>query len=180
MPFDHFLTRRILKSTYVCEVKILAGEAGTDYKPLIEPYRQMRGGIIEALHALMRAYHFIPPKALKDLAKAFRMTEAEVYGVASFYSYFTTKEQGAYVIRVCRSAPCHLENAQGVMELLEKELGIHAGQTTEDGKFTLEWTECVGQCAHAPVYTINREPVTEPKNVFSEQIPLLLEQLRQN
>ena len=61
-------------------------EADTDYKTIIEPYRQIRGGIIEALHALTERCHSIPPKALKEVAKAFRMTEAEVYGVASFYS----------------------------------------------------------------------------------------------
>ena len=158
----------------------MGNEAGADYKTLIEPYRQVRGGVIEALHALVKEYHGIPQKALKEVAKAFRMTEAEVYGVASFYSYFTLEEGGSYVIRVCHSAPCHLENAQGVMELLEKELGIQPGQTTEDGKFTLEWTECVGQCEHAPVYTVNREPVICKEQTYAERIPVLLEQLRQN
>lgn len=158
----------------------MSNEAEIDYKAVIEPYRNVRGGIIEAMHALTQICHFLPPKALKELAKAFRMTEAEVYGVASFYSYFTVKECGTYVIRVCRSAPCHMENAKGMMELLEKELGIQAGETTEDGKFTLEWTECVGQCSHAPVYTVNREPVTDVGADFGEQIPMLLKQLRQN
>ena len=158
----------------------MANEAAEEYKAIIEPYAQVQGGVIEAIHALMGRYHYIPQKALKELGKAFRMTEAEVYGVATFYSYFTVKEGGTYVIRVCRSAPCHLENAEGVMELLTRELGIQPGETTEDGRFTLDWTECVGQCEHAPVLTVNCEPLIHHQNEISDFIPALVEQLRQN
>ncbi len=140
----------------------------------------MGGGIIEALHALMNTYPYLPQKALKELARAFRMTEAEVYGVATFYSYFTVKESGTYIIRVCRSAPCHLEDGEGVMELLIRELGIQPGETTEDGRFSLDWTECVGQCEHAPVLTVNYEPVLHHHKTLSEHIPALVKQLRQN
>ena len=164
--------------TTKCEVKEMPNEAELDYRTIIEPYRNVTGGIIEALHALVAKYHFIPPKSLKELSKAFRLTEAEIYGVLSFYSYFTVEERGRYVIRVCKSAPCHMENAEGVMELLIRELGIQPGETTEDGKFSLEWTECVGQCAHAPVCTINRDPITDEKTLAN--IPTLLGHLRQN
>ena len=158
----------------------MANEAVEEYKEIIEPYSEVQGGVIEAIHALMDRYHYIPQKALKELAKAFRMTEAEVYGVATFYSYFTVKESGTYFIRVCRSAPCHLEDADGVMELLTRELGIQPGETTEDGRFTLDWTECVGQCEHAPVLTVNCEPLLHQNKAFSERIPALVKQLRQN
>jgi NADH-quinone oxidoreductase subunit E len=123
----------------------------SDYHELIEPFKLVPGGVLEALHALQDACRVISPKALKEVAAAFKMTEAEVYGIATFYSLFSFYEQGRCVIRVCRSAPCHLQGAGVAVRALEKALNIPVGATTEDGKFTLAWTECVGQCQDAPV-----------------------------
>jgi NADH-quinone oxidoreductase subunit E len=129
------------------------------YSELIAPFKQMPGGVIEALRAVQNADRMISPKALKEIAAAFKMTDAEVYGVATFYSHFSFYEQGRYVVRVCRSAPCHIQGAGDVMRDLERILGIPMGATTEDGKFTLTWSECLGQCQAAPVITLNEDIV---------------------
>ncbi len=130
----------------------------SDYTEIIAAYKEKPGGIIEAYHALQRAYNYIPEEAVASAAQAFGMSKAEAWGVATFYSYFKVGERGRYIIRICESAPCHIAGADKVVAALEKHLGIKMGETTPDGKFTLEFTECVGQCQATPVITINCKP----------------------
>lgn len=143
----------------------------SEYKDIIANYKDVKGGIIEAFHALQAKYNYIPPKALKEAARVFNISEAEAYGIASFYAYLSVEEKGKYIIRICRSAPCHLAGADKMLKSLEDYLQIKVGETTSDGKFTLEWTECVGQCQATPVMTVNYKPFTDMK---AEKIPEVL------
>ncbi|MFA7078488.1 MAG: NAD(P)H-dependent oxidoreductase subunit E, partial [Syntrophomonas sp.] len=77
---------------------------------------------------------------------------------ATFYSMFSVKPRNRNVIRICESAPCHVAGAAEVVAALEEELGISMGNSTSDGLFTLEFTECVGQCQATPVITVNGKP----------------------
>ncbi len=129
-----------------------------DYKEIINAYKDLPGGIIEAYHAIQKEYSYIPEDAIMAAADAFKVSQAKAYGVATFYSYFKVGKRGKNVIRMCESAPCHVAGAAIVLAALEKELGIKVGETTADGKFTLELTECVGQCQATPVVTINSKP----------------------
>ncbi|MGE5379919.1 MAG: NAD(P)H-dependent oxidoreductase subunit E [Methylocystaceae bacterium] len=129
-----------------------------DYKAIISSYQGLPGGIIEAYHALQKEYSYIPEAAIAAAAEVFDMPLAKAYGVATFYSYFKVGTRGRNVIRVCESAPCHVAGADLMVVMLEKELGIKMGETTADGRFTLEFTECVGQCQATPVFTINSQP----------------------
>lgn len=133
------------------------------------------GGLIEAYHAIQREYNYIPEEAITEAARVFSIPVAEAYGVATFYSYFKIGKRGRYVIRLCESSPCHIAGAAEVVAALEKELGIKMGETTPDGKFTLEFTECVGQCQSTPVITINSQPV---RDVTADKIPGILSQLQ--
>jgi NADH-quinone oxidoreductase subunit E len=142
-----------------------------DYQEIISKYQNVPGGIIEAYHAIQREYSYIPEEAVIACAKAFNMPVAKAYGVATFYSYLKVGKRGKYVIRICESAPCHVAGAAEVVAALEKELGIKMGETTPDGKFTLEFTECVGQCQATPVITINSKPYGD---VTPEKIPAIL------
>lgn len=81
--------------------------------------------------------------------------EAELYGFVSFYAMFSTTPRGKYVVRMCHSAPCHVCGAQGVMEAISKTLGIKPGETSKDGKFTLEYCQCLGVCEFAPAIMVN-------------------------
>lgn len=130
----------------------------SDYVKIIESYKDLPGGIIQAYHALQKEYSYIPEEAIAVAAQVFDMPKAKAHGVATFYSYFKVGKRGKNVIRICESAPCHVAGADKVVEALEKELGIKMGETTADGKFTLEFTECVGQCQATPVITINSKP----------------------
>lgn len=126
-----------------------------DYKEIISRYKNVPGGMIEAYHAIQREYSYIPEEAVFEAAQVFGVPKADAFGVATFYSYFKVGKRGRNVIRICESAPCHIAGAEEVVAALEKELGIKMGETTADGNFTLEFTECVGQCQATPVITIN-------------------------
>lgn len=140
-------------------------------KDIVNSYASKPGGLIEAYHALQREFNYIPKEAISEGAKRFGISEAQAYGVASFYSYLSTEPRGKYIIRMCESAPCHIAGADQVLKTFEKELGIRVGQTTPDGKFTLELTECIGQCQETPVVTINSVPYP---GISEDQVALVL------
>lgn len=129
-----------------------------EYKEIINNYNDIPGGLIEAYHAIQKEYNYIPEEAVQEAAAVFGIPLAKAFGVATFYSYLKVEKRGKYIIRICESAPCHIAGAAEVIAALEKELGIKMGETTSDGRFTLELTECVGQCQETPVITINSEP----------------------
>lgn len=129
-----------------------------NYQDIIASYKDKKGGIIEAYHALQREFNYIPQEAVAEAARVFGVSEAQAYGVATFYSYLSVEKRGKYIIRMCESAPCHVAGADKVLKAMEDYLGIKVGETTADGKFTLELCECVGQCQATPVITVNSKP----------------------
>lgn len=146
-----------------------------NYSDIIIEYRDKPGGIIECFHAMQNQYNYIPEPAVEEAAKAFGVSAAQAYGVATFYSYLSVKPRGKYIVRMCESAPCHVAGAQAVWDSLEKHLGVKNGGTTADGLFTLELTECIGQCHETPVISINGDPIC---GVKPEEIPGLLNKYR--
>lgn len=94
-------------------------------------------------------------EAMEHLAQSFSLPLGEVYGVATFYSFLSTKPQGRHVIRVCQSMPCHLQDSGQVVDWISQELCLEPGQTTPDGRFTLEVTNCIGACDQAPAMLID-------------------------
>ncbi len=142
-----------------------------DYKAILEKYKDLPGGIIEAFHAIQKEQSYLPEEVIIAAAEVFNIPVKDAYGVATFYSMFSVKPRGKNIIRICESAPCHIAGAAEVVAALENELGIKMGETTPDGKFTLEFTECVGQCQATPVITINGKPYGD---VTPEKIPAIL------
>jgi NADH-quinone oxidoreductase subunit E len=143
----------------------------TDLRLLADAHRDTRGGIIEFFHAVQAEHNYLPEEAIKEAARVFGVTEPQAYGVATFYSYLSTTPRGRYIVRMCESAPCHIAGADQILEALKKHLGIEVGETTSDGRFTLEVTQCVGQCQGTPVVTINSTPYVD---VTPDQIPAIL------
>lgn len=143
----------------------------SEYQEIIDGCKNQKGGIIEAFHAIQDKYNYIPAEALQEAARQFGVSEAEAYGVATFYSYLAVEKRGRYVIRMCESAPCHVAGADELLKEIEATLGIKIGETTADGKFTLELAQCVGQCQATPVITINSEPYF---NVTKEKLISIL------
>jgi len=142
---------------------------------IIAQYGDKQGGIIEAYHAVQKEFNYLPEEAVIEAASVFGVSEAQAYGVATFYSYLSVKPRGKYIIRMCESAPCHVAGADEVIQAIEKELGIKVGETTADGKFTLELTECIGQCQATPVITVNSEPIFD---VTPQKVPEILSALK--
>ena len=142
-----------------------------DYKEIMAPYQDLPGGIIEAFHAIQKEQSYLTEDAIIAAAELFEIPVKDAYGVATFYSYFSVNSRGRNVIRICESAPCHIAGANEVIAALEKELGIKTGESTPDGKFALEFAECVGQCQATPVITINGKPYGD---VNAEKIPAIL------
>ena len=129
-----------------------------NYQEILTKYADKPGGMIEAFHAIQAELNYLPEEIIIEAAKVFGKPVAQAYGVATFYSMFSTDKRGQYVIRICESAPCHVAGAAEVVAALENELGVKMGESTADGLFSLEFTECVGQCQATPVITINGEP----------------------
>ncbi len=126
-------------------------------KGVITPLKE-RADLVERLKEVQRQYGHVPEEAIAELAESLNIPIHEVYGVASFYSFLATRPLGRNVIRVCRSLPCYLKNAEMIMESVAKELGIGPGETTADGRFSFELTNCIGLCDHAPAMLINQDP----------------------
>lgn len=128
-------------------------------KEIIRRYPPEKKHLLMLLHALQDEHpqHYLSSEALEIVADYLGMTRGAVYGVAKYYSMFSLQPRGSHIIRVCVSAVCELVEGREVMASLERELGIEAGQTTPCGLFTLEVSECLGQCQEAPAMMINDE-----------------------
>ena len=101
--------------------------------------------------------NFISKDEVKTVAKELGITESRVYSVITFYSLFSTKPRGKYIIQVCRDVPCYVNGAGNVVKELEDILGVKMGETTKDGVFTLEYSSCLGCCDQAPALRIGKE-----------------------
>lgn len=142
-----------------------------NYEKILLEHKGLPGGIIQAYHAIQKEVNFLPEEAIVAAAEVFDIPTKDAYEVATFYSYFSTKQRGKNIIRICESAPCHVAGVNEIVAALEQELDIKMGGTTPDGKFTLEFTQCVGQCQGTPVITINKKPYI---NVDPGKIPAIL------
>ena len=100
---------------------------------------------------------YLSQQDMAELAKSLDISIGDVYGVASFYSFLSTKPQGRNIIRVCKSLPCLLKHNQTIIKSIEKETGIKPGETTPDGRFSFELTNCIGACDKAPAMMINHD-----------------------
>jgi len=102
-------------------------------------------------------FGYVPEEVMAELAESLEIPINEVYGVTSFYSFLSIKPLGRNVIRICKSLPCYLKNCQTIIESVEKELGIKPGETTADGRFSFQLTNCIGLCDQAPAMMINND-----------------------
>jgi NADH-quinone oxidoreductase E subunit len=138
-------------------------------------YPQRLSAVMPALRLAQDRYGWLPPDAFREVAEALDLTPAYCKAVASFYDMFHLEPVGRHMIEVCTNVSCALVGAQQVLEAFERELGVHAGETTEDGEFTLRTIECAGGCGWGTVVSVDhryREPVKP------EDVPAIVEELR--
>ncbi|MCR4435494.1 MAG: NADH-quinone oxidoreductase subunit NuoE [Clostridiales bacterium] len=122
---------------------------------MIEEYREKEGSLIQILHMAQEIYGYLPVELQQFIARKLDKPLSEVYGVTTFYSFLSTKPRGEYTIRVCMGTACYVRGGKKIIERLKEVLDIDVGETTADGKFTLEVTRCIGACGLAPAITIN-------------------------
>ncbi len=116
-----------------------------------------RGELLMLLEAAQDKSAHLSQELIAELAESLGLSIGEVYGVATFYSFLSTKPQGRNVIRICQSLPCLLKYAQTIIESVQKEVGIRPGETTPDGRFSFELTNCIGACDGAPAMMVNSD-----------------------
>ena len=116
-----------------------------------------RESLILVLQETNEAFNYLPEAALRQIAKRLKISYSEVYGTASFYKAFSLKPKGKHIVQVCMGTACHVRGAAGVLEEFEKRLAVEAGNTTDDGLFTVETVNCLGACALGPIVVVDRE-----------------------
>ncbi|KLU66962.1 NADP-reducing hydrogenase subunit HndA [Desulfosporosinus acididurans] len=126
---------------------------------VLEKFRYAKEDLIQILLELqmLSGKNYLPQEWVEYVAKALDMPMNKVYGVMTFYGMFSTKPRGKNLIEVCKSGPCHVSGSQGIELMLEKELAIKPGETTDDGLFTLERSNCFGACDIAPAIKIGEK-----------------------
>src|SRR5450759_3869015 len=114
-----------------------------------------RSSLIPILQEVKRQYQGIDSDAMQIVADLLDIHPVEVYGVATFYAFLNPAAQGQFVVRLCRTISCELAGKDAIVRQLENELGIAFGETSEDGRFTLEWANCMGTCDQGPALLVN-------------------------
>lgn len=118
-------------------------------------YPNQKSAIIPALHLAQEHFGWLPPEAFEAVAEALDTTPAFAQSVASFYDMFHLQPVGKHLIEVCTNVACALNGAGAVLDEFEQQLGVHAGESTADGQYTLRTVECLGGCGTAPTVAVN-------------------------
>ena len=126
-------------------------------KEILETYTKDKSNLIQILNEVQEYYGYIPKSAQVEISEYLELPMAEVYGVITFYSRFTLKPKGKYNVSVCLGTACFVKGSEKILDRLKEKLGIDVGETTPDGKFSIEATRCIGACGLAPVFTVNDE-----------------------
>jgi NADH-quinone oxidoreductase subunit E len=124
-------------------------------KTVLERHQRDQGMLVAILQDIQAEYNYLPKKALMEVSQGLDIPLTRVYSVASFFKAFSLKPRGRHLINVCLGTACHVRGAVRVLDEIERELGIKAGGTTKDLKYTLETVNCVGACALGPIVIID-------------------------
>jgi NADH-quinone oxidoreductase subunit E len=114
-----------------------------------------RSDLVPALQRAQAEFGYISPDAVRHVARRLKLTESEVFGVASFYAQFRFTPPGRHHLRVCLGTACHVKGGVQMLETVKRRLGADAGETTADGEYDIERVACLGCCALAPVFTLD-------------------------
>ncbi len=138
----------------MCKNK-LAEEKFAELDAFIEKLGAKEENLIEILHRAQNLFGYLPKEVQLHVSRSLKISAAKVNGVVTFYSYFTETPKGKYVISVCMGTACFVRGSSDILMALQKKLGISSGETTKDGKFTIDALRCVGACGLAPVVITN-------------------------
>ena len=145
------------------------------FEELLPRYPEKRAALLPTLWLAQEEFGTLTPEVMTYVASLLDLAPSYVYGTASFYTMYNIKPQGQYKIEVCRTLSCAMCGAFEIVDHLEKKLGIHLGETTPDGKFTLGTAECLGSCGTAPMFQINGKQYYE--DLTTEKVDQILAEL---
>ncbi len=128
---------------------------------IVEEFKDQEGSLVQILHLVQGIYGYLPLEIQQFLAERLNIPLSEIYGVTTFYSYFSTKPRGEYTIRVCLGTACYVRGSTRILKRLSEILNVEVGGTTKDRKFTLEAMRCLGACGLAPAVSVNGEVVPQ-------------------
>ena len=147
-----------------------------ELQELVDTFGRDRSSLLLILQEVQRRHFFISEYSMQVIADLLDIHPVEVHSVVSFYSFLDVKPQGQFVIRLCRTITCEMAGKEQVARQLENDLGIQFGETTPDGKFSLQWANCLGMCDQGPAMLVNERIFTR---VTPEGVHGILEECRQ-
>ena len=122
---------------------------------IVSEYNGNRDSLISILQDIQSEYHYLPEDALRAVASQLDLPLIQVCGVATFFKAFSLKPRGEHMVSVCLGTACHVRGAPAVLDEVERQLGIEAGETTEDMRYSLETVNCLGACALGPIVVVD-------------------------
>jgi len=128
---------------------------------VINEYGNSRSSLLPVLESIQKNLGYVPEETIRYVSNKLNIPMVDVYSTFSFYGLLKSKKEGKYAIKVCKSVSCYLKGAGNILKVLEEELGIKAGEKTEDGLFSIELVGCLGQCDKSPAILINEDVYTE-------------------
>jgi NADH:ubiquinone oxidoreductase subunit E len=128
---------------------------------VVDQFKDQDGSLIQILHIVQGIYGYLPLDIQQLIAERLDIPLSEVYGVTTFYSFFSTQPRGEYTIRVCMGTACYVRGGAKILKRLTEMLGVGVGDTTKDRKFTLEVMRCLGACGLAPAMMINDQVIRQ-------------------
>jgi NADH:ubiquinone oxidoreductase subunit E len=136
----------------------MSGRDILDLEPLdkiVDEFGGKSGALIPMLQRAQDVYGYLPPEVLRHLSEKTGIPLSQIYGVVTFYAQFYLTRRGKFIVRQCDGTACHVRGAGRIVDVIERELGIKAGETTPDYKYTFEVVYCLGSCGLSPVAVIN-------------------------
>ncbi|MBM3300135.1 MAG: NAD(P)H-dependent oxidoreductase subunit E [Deltaproteobacteria bacterium] len=147
----------ILKRKKTVAAKIIPPEELSRLDLIIDRYYGNPGYLIPALKDAQDVFGYLPMEVQRKLAVGLNIPASHIYGVVTFYSFFTIEPRGRNVIRLCLGTACYVKGSKDILEMIRRGLGIDVGETTSDGRFTLEAVRCLGACGLAPVFLVGED-----------------------
>lgn len=138
-------------------LKDFTSEQLSQLNNIINKHKGKPGGLIPVLEEAQVCLEYLPMSVQKKIAKELNLPLSRVYGVVTFYSFFTMTPRGKHTVRVCLGTACYVRGGKAIAETLQKELGINDGETTPDRMFTLETVRCLGACGLGPVVVVDED-----------------------
>lgn len=148
---------KALAQAQTTSVKDLPQELFVELENYISTLEDKKGNLIHVLHKAQHIFGFLPQEVMLFVARKLEVPAADVFGVVSFYSYFTTKPVGKHLVNVCMGTACFVKGADKILDELKKQLSISTGETTADKQFTLKDVRCVGACGLAPIVLVGEK-----------------------